>query len=63
MQMGRYSHSTRKTKEEKDADADLLVNNLILFLQDFFKISPGKIILSLIVMVMVIVGHVWFGCK
>ena len=37
--------------------------NIDIVLQDLFKFTTGRKIAFIIIAIMVIVGHVWLGCR
>lgn len=63
MRMGRYSHSQGQKENQSTPDNPEPLDSLILFLQDLFRFNRTDKIVAIIIAIMVIVGHVWFGCK
>ena len=65
MNCGRVSHSRisrQKGSQDTPGDSEL-VDGIVLFIQDLFRFNRMNKIAAIIIATMVIVGHVWLGCK
>ena len=60
MMMHRGRYTARSTQQ---TGSDELNKNLELFIEGLFKVNRMNKIAAIIIAIMVIVGHVWLGCR